>query len=138
MPPEFTTTLPLSENREPKYFRENLMEQSMPRALPPGPPPRPPQRMNDARHDDPSSSKTLLPSEIPSSGRNYQTIHDPQLGRNKEMLRRFETHPRRSTTDPRMLSHHTKPPKSSRLKPRKHLERLHYKVRVHPLLTTRI
>lgn len=84
---------------------------------PPGPPPR--------RPGGPSAPAVLLPSELPSHSRNYQTTHDPQLG-GKEMRRRYETDPRASTSDPR-LSHARAPkPKSSRYRPRKHLECVKY------------
>ena len=41
-----------------------------------------------------SYRKILLPSEIPSTGRNYYTINDPQITGIKEMKRRYEADPR--------------------------------------------
>ena len=72
-----------------------------------------------------SYRKTLLPSEIPSTGRNYYTINDPQITGVKEMKRRYEADPRLATVDPRQR--HMKPPRWSRLRPRRHLEQIYYK-----------
>lgn len=72
-----------------------------------------------------SYENTLLPSEIPSTGRNYYTTNDPQITGIKEMKRRYEADPRLATVDPRQR--HMKPPRWSRLRPRKHLEQIFYK-----------
>ena len=68
-----------------------------------------------------------LPSELPSQSRNYQTTHDPQLSDAKEMRRRYEADPRASTSDPRLSTRVRAPkPKSSRYRPRRHLECTEY------------
>lgn len=72
-----------------------------------------------------SDGSTLLPSEIPSTGRNYYTMNDPQITGIKEMKRRYEADPRHATVDPRQR--HAKPPRWSRLRPRRHLEQILYK-----------
>lgn len=52
-------------------------------------------------------------------------MSDPQLTGIKEIKRRYEADPRHATVDPR--HRHAKPPRWSRLRPRRHLEQILYK-----------
>ena len=104
-----------------------------PPGAPPGPPPGPPpRRPGGAGRSHVASSSTpplvALPCDLPSTSRNYQTTHDPQLISTPEMRRRYEVEPRLRATDPRLR---VPKPKWTKQRPRRHLDSVQYKYDSH-------